>query len=170
MTGNIRSFLAIELTDEVKEKLADLRAQLDLPQYDVRWVRAQNMHLTLRFLGEIPEEMLDVHGFGFGYAVRDAMSRSTSSPKLPFRSAAVPVRKPTTQSDIADGDSVCEYNDAPNLDEMRTGTHVMHDKFGRGRIMGMVGYGEKAKAVVHFDSVGVKTLMLKAAKLTILNG
>ncbi len=124
-----------------------------------------------RFLGEIPEEMLDVHGFGFGYAIRDAMAKSTPSPELSFGRGTVTMpMSALRQTNIAAGDSVCEYDDPSEGDELRTGMRVMHDKFGRGKIMGMIGYGERAKAVVHFDSVGVKTLMLKAANLKIISG
>lgn len=56
MGGKVRSFLAIELSEGLKQALAALQKQLDLPQYDVRWVSARNVHLTLRFLGEITDE------------------------------------------------------------------------------------------------------------------
>lgn len=54
----IRCFVAIELPEAVKKALGSLRTRLDLPQFDVRWVQPDNLHLTLRFLGEIPEEKL----------------------------------------------------------------------------------------------------------------
>lgn len=56
MGGTIRSFLAIELSEELKEALEEVRYRLDLPQFHVRWVQPKNMHLTLRFLGEIQEQ------------------------------------------------------------------------------------------------------------------
>jgi len=59
MSELIRSFLALEMTEAVKRSLETLVDRLDLPQYHVRWVRQKNMHLTLRFLGEISQE--DVH-------------------------------------------------------------------------------------------------------------
>ncbi len=58
MSGKIRSFLAIELSQALKQALEEVRYRLDLPQFDVRWVQPKNMHLTLRFLGEIPEQDL----------------------------------------------------------------------------------------------------------------
>ena len=59
MGGKVRSFLAIELSEELKQALASLQKRLDLPQFDVRWVSAGNIHLTLRFLGEITEEAVE---------------------------------------------------------------------------------------------------------------
>lgn len=50
----MRSFVAILPPPEVQEALA--RAARSLPVIGVRWVRPENIHLTLKFLGEIPEE------------------------------------------------------------------------------------------------------------------
>jgi len=55
----IRCFLAIELSENLKRSLESLRSRVDLPQFDVRWVEPRNLHLTLRFLGEIPEEDIE---------------------------------------------------------------------------------------------------------------
>ena len=55
MAVRIRSFVAIELSEPLKQNLDSLRKRLDSPRYDVRWVKALNIHLTLRFLGEITE-------------------------------------------------------------------------------------------------------------------
>lgn len=54
----IRCFVAVELPEALKKALESLRTRMDLPQFDVRWVQPANLHLTLRFLGEIPEEKL----------------------------------------------------------------------------------------------------------------
>lgn len=56
----IRSFLAIELPsalqDAIVRRTDDLRRQLPFPL--VRWVSPENVHLTLKFLGEIsPQEI-----------------------------------------------------------------------------------------------------------------
>jgi ATP-dependent DNA helicase UvrD/PcrA len=123
-----------------------------------------------RFLAEIPEDMLDVQGFGFGYAIADAMTKTTRSPQLSFTRDKTPAPPPTAQSIISEGDSVCEYDESPDVRTFHTGAHVMHDQFGQGKIMGMLGYGKKAKAIVHFHSVGVKTLLLGAAKLRVISG
>ncbi len=50
----IRSFIAIELPNELKLKLAQLEAQLKADQQPwVKWVRPESIHLTLKFLGNI---------------------------------------------------------------------------------------------------------------------
>ena len=50
----IRSFIAIELPEEVKSGLHQLEAQLKSAGHDfVKWVAPEGMHLTLKFLGNI---------------------------------------------------------------------------------------------------------------------
>jgi len=49
----IRAFLAVDIGPEVRENLRRLQEQLKRSQADVRWVRPEGIHLTLRFLGNI---------------------------------------------------------------------------------------------------------------------
>lgn len=51
----MRAFAAIELPDVVKEPVAELIGRLRGHGAQASWVRAENMHLTLRFYGEITE-------------------------------------------------------------------------------------------------------------------
>jgi 2'-5' RNA ligase len=55
----MRTFIAIELSREIKEYLARLQDKLKLSQADVKWVTPQNIHLTLKFIGEIDEKPLE---------------------------------------------------------------------------------------------------------------
>jgi len=51
----IRSFIAIELPEEVREGLARLRSGLERAEHRfVKWVDPGGIHLTLKFLGNIP--------------------------------------------------------------------------------------------------------------------
>jgi len=51
----IRAFVAIELPGEVKSALAALQAQLRSGgHHPVKWVDPESVHLTLKFLGNIP--------------------------------------------------------------------------------------------------------------------
>ncbi len=54
-----RLFLAISLPVELKERLARLQEELKKIGADVRWVRPEGIHLTLKFLGEVPEDLID---------------------------------------------------------------------------------------------------------------
>lgn len=48
----MRTFIAIPLPQEIKSFLADLQNQLKTSGADVKWVAPDNIHLTLKFLGE----------------------------------------------------------------------------------------------------------------------
>lgn len=53
----IRSFVAIELPEEVRKGLARLRDELERDEHRfVKWVDPGGMHLTLKFLGNIPSK------------------------------------------------------------------------------------------------------------------
>jgi len=56
----VRCFVAIDLSPEVRAAVAEAQAGLRAaaPRADVRWVDPAGMHLTLKFLGEVPEERL----------------------------------------------------------------------------------------------------------------
>ena len=61
----MRVFIAIDIDEEIRKGIADLQAELqskvDIKKSDVKWVNPNNIHLTLKFLGEIKDkEAVDV--------------------------------------------------------------------------------------------------------------
>ena len=65
--GKIRSFIAVDVDDErLKQQFAEFQKMLLDAGADVKLVAPENMHLTLRFLGEIDE--------GIVQEVTDAMN------------------------------------------------------------------------------------------------
>ena len=54
----MRTFIAIELSEEIRSSLAQIESHLKYSGADVKWVEKDNIHLTLKFLGEISEEKL----------------------------------------------------------------------------------------------------------------
>jgi len=52
----MRTFIAIELSEEIRNALAQIQSHLKYAGADIKWVEKNNVHLTLRFLGEIDEE------------------------------------------------------------------------------------------------------------------
>ncbi|MBN1626786.1 MAG: RNA 2',3'-cyclic phosphodiesterase [Deltaproteobacteria bacterium] len=52
---SIRAFLAFELPPEIREKVRQVSEELKGLKMDVRWVRPENIHLTVVFLGNVRE-------------------------------------------------------------------------------------------------------------------
>ncbi len=55
----MRAFIAIELPLKIKEELGRMEEKLKETGADVKWVKPSNMHLTLKFLGEISQDQLN---------------------------------------------------------------------------------------------------------------
>jgi 2'-5' RNA ligase len=53
----MRAFLAVALPPAARERLAALQRQLAGSGADVKWVEPENLHLTMKFLGEIDERL-----------------------------------------------------------------------------------------------------------------
>jgi len=54
----IRTFIALPIPDDIKERLTDTITQLKGKNHGVRWVRPEGMHLTLKFLGDTSEDLV----------------------------------------------------------------------------------------------------------------
>ena len=55
MTGSIRTFIAIDIPADAKDALAALTQALESRGLTgIRWVNPKGIHLTLKFLGNIP--------------------------------------------------------------------------------------------------------------------
>ena len=52
----IRAFLAIELPEALRLGLAQVQEELKRSRADVRWVPVGNIHLTLKFFGNVPDD------------------------------------------------------------------------------------------------------------------
>ena len=84
----MRCFIAIETPEDIHAELANLQKELagkvDVHKGDVKWVEPESMHLTLKFLGEVPDnQIVEICNItkavagrykGFDFAVREAGS------------------------------------------------------------------------------------------------
>jgi len=66
----VRLFIAIELVEEIKNEIEDQVKRLKRMGGNIRWVKREAMHLTLKFLGEVNEDRLG--------AIEKAMDRAVS--------------------------------------------------------------------------------------------
>jgi 2'-5' RNA ligase len=55
----MRLFVALDLPDEVRDAVRELIAKLRPLCKSARWVRPEGMHVTLKFIGDVPAEKLD---------------------------------------------------------------------------------------------------------------
>jgi len=58
----MRCFIAIDIDEKLRLAIADLQRQLaakvDIKRGDIKWVEPENIHLTLKFLGEVDDAKL----------------------------------------------------------------------------------------------------------------
>lgn len=54
----VRTFIAVDIGDEIRETLDGLQRKLKKVHANVRWVKPRSMHLTLAFLGDLPVEKI----------------------------------------------------------------------------------------------------------------
>jgi 2'-5' RNA ligase len=55
----MRTFIAVELPEDIKKQIEVLQAPLKKTNAFVSWVKPGNIHITLKFLGEVAEEKID---------------------------------------------------------------------------------------------------------------
>lgn len=59
MSATLRCFIAIELENNIQDRLSELQSELRKSGADVKWVKKENIHLTLKFLGEIKQDSIN---------------------------------------------------------------------------------------------------------------
>lgn len=61
MKKTLRTFVAVEISKPIRARAEELIAALSGTTADVKWVEPYNLHLTLKFLGEVHQrEVIDV--------------------------------------------------------------------------------------------------------------
>ncbi len=105
------------------------------------------------FLKDVPEEFVEVERFNYWHDLRGGGNGGRG-----FQRPAPPVHRQEEHDD-----SHYEYDDLLPL-----GTSVLHDKFGRGVIVGREGGGEGLMVTIRFERVGTKKIMAKYASLEII--
>lgn len=60
---------------------------------------------------------------------------------------------------------VVDYEDAQDMPRFVKGERVLHGQFGLGTVRELSGFGPDMKAVIDFDTVGRKKVILKYANL-----
>ena len=60
--STVRAFVAANLDPDLKAVLATVQDRLKAARADVGWVRPENLHLTLKFLGQVEQDRMSAIG------------------------------------------------------------------------------------------------------------
>lgn len=111
-----------------------------------------------RFLSEIDERFLE----RTTRRVPSVNGQKSETQKVP-----VFIKKPLKDTNSPQT-SMFDANYVTPVEKVMPGVEVMHERFGQGKVLSIEGAGPNTKATVFFNGVGQKQLLLKFAKLKIL--
>ncbi len=74
----IRTFIALEISNVIRNQITDIQKNLLNKGAEIRWIRNDNIHLTLRFLGEIENKSHDKIFEAMNNVAEDARSLKLS--------------------------------------------------------------------------------------------
>lgn len=115
-----------------------------------------------RFLEEIDPQYIEIT-----HKVKQAKQEGQPWQKLP--SAMPSLHRPAKLKKITNNMSSAVNFNPSDIEDIRVGMTVEHQRFGQGRVMSIEGHGPNKKTTVLFDGVGEKQLLLQYAKLKIVN-
>jgi len=152
------------------------QAYLSFAQQRFKWGKTEFCHPS-RFIGEIDPQYLDVQGSRFfqHHVSDDNTGTHGGFNRNPFssgesRTFLPPKSNSTLGSNYRRGAETppSEPFDADDPNSLRVGMMVEHQRFGRGKIVDLEGIMPEKKAKVFFANAGEKQLLLKFAKLKIV--
>jgi len=178
------SQLAVHSREELEEErrlfyvaLTRAKKKIQLSYATSRWRWGQLTDCEpSRFLKEIDEEFLD-----WQYQTkRNYQSKTKVIPfrdntkKNPFvkanrpKTKFIPKQAPTHLTKANAAMSKFGSENTKNQ-QLQAGMRVNHERFGQGKILQIEGQSDNKKAIILFNGLGQKTLLLKFAKLEILS-
>lgn len=135
-----------------------------------------------RFIGEIDPQYVDNRvidaGVSFRRFVDPSLFGEVDHSKLrqvkPQGVDPTQRKKPTEEQlrrlrKIKPTQATAAVDQAMLYHDLTEGVKVSHERFGRGVVKAIVGIGAEKKAEIEFETGGIKTLLLRFAKLSVLN-
>lgn len=131
-----------------------------------------------RFLEEISEKHLEVLNISFTNSIRnnsglnsdifadDFAPRYPKGPNPIYQKSKDPIKSPQNLKPISNAKLANPVGGS--VANLKIGDHVLHDRFGKGTVVSIEGDPENAKALINFENEGDKKLLLKFAKLKVL--
>lgn len=114
------------------------------------------------FLCDIDSQYLSYDGDDIS-----CVSRVNNRPHV--ASISSPTVNPASRYSRIENASSHNYSES-SIFNVKVGSCIEHERFGRGEIIEISGEGSNARAKVKFENVGEKNLLLKFAKFTQVNG
>ncbi len=119
-----------------------------------------------RFINEIPIKFINyTQKASMGRGIFTSSNSEKSITNSPSKTSFQFRKKENAQ--IASDRKLQIIGKEATIDQIKPFTKVFHEKFGFGEVKQIDGSGQDTKAVVAFETVGTKTLLLKFAKLII---
>ena len=125
-----------------------------------------------RFIEELDTKYIQLpaenNGRMFGdeeYSVKSKLQTTQSKPKETF------VQRPVMSKKLVKVNKASKNTsdfDTESLKDLQVGMQVQHDRFGSGKVLTMDGDFPNNKATIFFDGIGQKQLLIKFAKLRIV--
>jgi DNA helicase-2/ATP-dependent DNA helicase PcrA len=105
-------------------------------------------------------------GFSTGYSA--PKPRVQAPQETPAPVSPPPNFKKVSAAAPTNGPGLFDNSPPATADQIQPGVEVMHDKFGKGKVLSLEGDAPDIKATIFFPSAGQKQLLLKFAKLKVL--
>lgn len=106
------------------------------------------------------------HSFSSDFVTEKEKPSNYSAKPTTTSYKSTPHLKKLVEATRATNGSV-HYDDVSQ--KLQVGTQVEHERFGNGKIVSIEGNDANKKATIHFETVGQKQLLLKFARLKVIN-
>ena len=126
-----------------------------------------------RFISEIPEAFIDfpkkAATLKSGFSTTDNWSSSLAGVNLPQKKVFLPKNFQKVTHAESPANTAGQDGIPSAVEDIQTGMEVLHERFGKGKVVNLEGVGPNKKATVFFPEIGQKQLLLRFAKLRIVN-
>tara|TARA_B100001758_G_scaffold247877_1_gene267997 strand:+ start:9756 stop:12035 length:2280 start_codon:yes stop_codon:yes gene_type:complete len=122
-----------------------------------------------RFINELDQNFLEKHEV-------NSKNKKDFSPNKIYAKTSFKKKLPDTSKRFIPPNNLSNINRFKNisinesdLSKVASGMRVKHARFGKGKVISISGEGSNKKAIVFFKNIGQKNLLLKFAKLEIID-
>lgn len=129
-------------------------------EVDPQYIEMPRSQKAFPQVGELPRAFSGIKGVKWSPDTQRSFKRKESSP-APQAHRLQPKAAPAPKGPTA-------MNPPAEINAIQVGMQVAHAKFGTGKVLSVEGSGNDRKAIVFFDNIGPKTLLLAFAKLSVI--